>query len=787
MILSERDGSALDPDKAQSLAEFVDLLGELRALAGMPSYRVLAKSVGPLMRPPGTVSVSTVVDAFNVKRRRLDLDLVVAIVRALGLDEPGVDRWRQAYIRVHAQAKTGGPVGVFGQLPPRLATFTGRRDELTRLLTEATQGRGDGGVGANTVVISALDGMAGVGKTQLAVHAAHELVRAGHFTDLQMHVNLRGFDPELPPADPSAVLEAFLRQLGVPAQQIPPSREERAAMYRDRLRDREAVVLLDNAANEDQVRDLIPAAAGCLVLITSRRSLAGLDGATPHLIDTFSDTESLDLLARIAGRDRVAAEPEAAERIVQFCDRLPLAIALAAARLRSRPAWSLTDLADRLHAGQLEAVRAGGRALRPVFDLSYRELPEPLQRVFRLLGHHRGPDLTAPMVAALADLTTDQAQVALEALLDENLVRQSTAGRYELHDLLRLLAAELAEAEPEPEPTAPLTRLARWAVTTGYAAAVAIDTPQLEILASEAADPGIRFESYNDALAWFDREQQNLAALQQAAAEAALHRFAWQIALVQKQQCVVRYRSAGFLALQEQAVQAAQDSGDRRAQVLMLSGLGANHWALNDLDQAADCYLRVRQLYHAIGDATGEGAALVDCGAIQHTRGDLSGAVELYTQALDLLQGPNAGRPRATALMNRGVAHRGLGRPRESYADSHAALALYRTVNDRRNQALVLDNLAEFQLHDGDSTSALDLYRQGLELGRLLSDARIQGQAHAGIGDAHAAAGHDDAAHKAWSEALLHFEQIDHPEAAVLRQRLGVCTVRLDSPPIPRR
>ena len=740
----------------------------------MPSYRALAKQVGPLMRPPRVLSTMTVADAFKTGRRRLDLDLVVAIVRALGEDEPAVVRWRQACIKVHAQAKTGGPLGVFGQLPTDLATFTGRREELARLVVAATNPRdGDGvGVGANTVVISSIEGMAGVGKTQLAIHAAHQLVRAGHFTDVQLHVNLRGFDPEHPPADPSAVLEAFLRQLGVAAQQIPASRDERAAMYRDRLRERGVLVLLDNAADEDQVRDLIPAGPGCLVLITSRRSLAGLDGATPHPIDTLTATESLDLLARIAGHDRVAAEPEAAGRIVQFCDRLPLALALAAARLRSRPAWSLADLADRLHAGQLEAVRAGGRALRPVFDLSYRELPEPLQRVFRLLGHHRGPDLTAPMVAALADLTTDEAQDALEALLDENLVRQTTPGRYELHDLLRLLAAELAEAQPEPDPTAPLARLARWAVTTGYAAAVAIDTPQLEIIASEAADATIRFEDYDDALAWFDQEQQNLAALQQAAADAGLHRFAWQIALVQKQHCVVRYRFAGFLGLQQQAVQAARESGDRKAQALQLSGLGANHWVLNDLDQAADCYQRVVRLYHAIGDATGEGAALADCGAIQHTRGELHRAVELYSQALDLLQGPNARRPRATALMNRGVAHRDLGRHGEAYTDSHAALTLYRTVNDRRSQALALANLAEFQLHDGDITHALDLYRQELEIGRSLSDARLQGQAHEGIGDAHAAAGHDDAADKAWSEALLQFEQINHPQAAVLRQRL---------------
>lgn len=281
-----RDGMP-DPDRAEDLAEFVGLLGELRAWAGLPSYRVLAKRVGPLMRPAREIPLSTVVDTFKTERRRLDLDLVVAVVRALGADEPTVDRWRAACIKVHGLAKSGGPAGVFGQLPTDLATFTGRREELARLISQATHPQEGLGSGAHTVVISAIEGMAGVGKTQLAIRAAHELVRAGHFTDVQLHVNLRGFDADLPPADPSAVLEAFLRQLGVPVQQIPATRDERAAMFRDRLRERHALILLDNAADEEQVRDLIPAAPSCLVLITSRRSLAAWTGF-PRILSTSS-------------------------------------------------------------------------------------------------------------------------------------------------------------------------------------------------------------------------------------------------------------------------------------------------------------------------------------------------------------------------------------------------------------------------------------------------------------------------------------------------------------------
>ncbi|WP_433170362.1 NB-ARC domain-containing protein [Actinoallomurus sp. CA-150999] len=536
---------APDPGKAEDLAEFIALLGELRVRAGMPSYRTLAKRVGSLMRPARETSLTTVVDAFKADRRRLDLDLVVAIVRALGVDEAGVARWREACVKVHALAKTGGPVGVFGQLPAELATFTGRVHELTRLIETATHRHGS--ESARTVVISAIEGMAGVGKTQLAVRTAHELVRAGHFTNVQLHVNLRGFDPDVPPADPAAVLEAFLRQLGVPAQHIPVSREERAAMYRDRLRERDALILLDNAADEDQVHDLIPAGPTCLVLITSRRSLAGLDGVTPHLIGTFTDTESLDLLTRIAGRHRVTAEPEAATRIVEYCDRLPLALALTAARLRSRPARSLAEHADRMQAGRLEAIRAGGRAIRPVFDLSYRDLAEPVQRVFRLLGHHPGPDFTPALVAALADIPAHQAEAALEQLHDENLIRQNTPGRYELHDLLRAYATELADADPEPDPTAPVDRLATWAVTTGHAVAHAIGTPPLSGVPPGGAARPMRFASYDKGLTWFDNERQNLAAIQDSAARAGLHHRVWQLASVQKEFGIVRHQFEDFL------------------------------------------------------------------------------------------------------------------------------------------------------------------------------------------------------------------------------------------------
>jgi len=245
------NGAGPDPDGAADLADFIELLGQLRIWAGAPSHRTLAKRVGPLLRPPQQISQSTIADTFQTRRRRLNLDLVVAIVRALGLAEPEVARWRAACVAVHAAAKAGGPAGVFRQLPAGLATFTGRSAELARLVDDAAALTA---ASPSAPVVSTIDGMAGIGKTALAVHAAHRLVQGGLFADVQLYVNLRGFDVSQPPTDPAAVLDLFLRQLGVAGSQIPHDLDARSAMFRARTHDRNVLVLLDNAWNEEQVR-----------------------------------------------------------------------------------------------------------------------------------------------------------------------------------------------------------------------------------------------------------------------------------------------------------------------------------------------------------------------------------------------------------------------------------------------------------------------------------------------------------------------------------------------------
>ncbi|MEV5720548.1 tetratricopeptide repeat protein [Amycolatopsis mediterranei] len=612
------------------------------------------------------------VDAFKPGRRRLDIDLVVAIVRALGLDDAAVARWRAACVAAHANAKTGGPVGVFRQLPADLATFTGRTRELAQLMDAVA------GDGPRTVVVSAIEGMAGVGKTRLAVHAAHELARAGRYADVQLYVDLRGFDAEQAPADPAAVLDGFLRQLGVPAQRVPDRLDQRAAMFRDRMEGKNALVLLDNAADDRQVRDLIPASPTCLVLITSRRTLAALDGASFHPLDVFSRSEALDLLARIAGADRVAAEPSSAVQIVEACGYLPLAVSLAASRLRSRPAWRLADFAERIGDASLVSASIGRRSVRGVFDLSLAGLPGPLRRFFLTAGLFPGGDFTAQVAAALADVGVGAARRMLEQLQDEHLLQQNTPGRYSFHDLLRTYARELAAEEPSggTDPGA----LSRLFDHYRYTAAVAMDLiepatrerrPRVTPPDTEAQE----FDGRAEALGWLQTERPNLLAVAacaascgQAAHVSQLSHITWRFlhdhghhrdALELHTLAATVTRASGdrrgltsalrfgglacerlgmlreALAAFEQALALCEDPGDRAA---VLEGLGNVNVLLCRYARAAGYFDQALTLWQSLGRTLGVGNNLGNLCIASFHLGRYSAAHDYLLSALAIHQ-----------------------------------------------------------------------------------------------------------------------------------------------------
>ena len=311
---------------------------------------------------------------------------------------------------------------------------------LPRLVDQAGQ----------AIVISAIGGLAGIGKTALAIQWAHQI--ADRFPDGQLYVNLRGYDPSLPPMPAAEAVRLLLDAFGIPAGQIPASTEAQAGLYRSVLAGKKVLIVADNAASAAQVRPLLPGSGGSLVVVTSRSKLEGLvatDGAVPLWLDVLTSAEACDLLARVLGADRIGAEPEAASQVIELCGRLPLALAITAARAATRPQLPLAVLAAELAdaAGRLDALQAGGDPLasvRAALDSSYLQLSADAARLFRLLGLHPGPDVSAPAAAGLAGLPGHMAARQLAELTGASLIARDVAGRYALHDLVRLYAAEQA-------------------------------------------------------------------------------------------------------------------------------------------------------------------------------------------------------------------------------------------------------------------------------------------------------------------------------------------------------
>ncbi len=430
------------------LGDYSAAIGELRQLIGQHPFREgLWASLMLALHRSGQRAEA--LNCYREARRLLVAELGVepgadlqqvhrAVLIDLDLRVAPDPRPAQRELRISARR----------QLPMDIADFTGRAGELRRLHEFAQAVSADGRGAGTAVGVCTIEGMAGVGKTRLAVRAAHEITRSGLFDEIQLYADLRGFDPGRAPTPPQTVLETFLQLLGVPGTVIPRELDAQAGYYRDRLRGRSALLLLDNAASEDQVRPLLPGGPGALVMITSRRSLAGLDGAQPLELGVFSQADAVGLLTGLVGAERVVAEPAMASRIAALCGHLPMAIALAGRRLRCRPAWSLADLAARLESDQrLNHLAAGGMTIRMVFDLSYRALSPDQRRLFRLLALEPDEVVTPECAAALVGTSPEQAEWLLETLLDERLLQQASLGRYRFHDLLRCYARERAEAE----------------------------------------------------------------------------------------------------------------------------------------------------------------------------------------------------------------------------------------------------------------------------------------------------------------------------------------------------
>jgi tetratricopeptide (TPR) repeat protein len=760
-----------DPERAVDLADFARLLRELVVLHGNPPLRELAKRMGPLLRPPRAPAKSTISDMFAPGRRRISLDLVIALVRALGVDERGIDSWRQACVRVHAEAKQGGQVGVHRQLPADLATFTGRERELKALLDAAT--RSPDGAPA-TMVIAAVEGMGGIGKTQLAIRAAHQLVADGRYGDLQLYVNLRGFDAELPPADPSEVLAGLLRALGVSSEHVPEGRDERAAMFRDRIHGKDAIVVLDNAADAAQVRHLIPGSPEVLVLITSRRSLASLESATLHQLTLFSDAESMTLLERVVGADRVDAEPAAARELVSRCGGLPLALSLVAARLRSRPTWTLAHMLERLDATTVDELNVADRSLGAVLELSYRGLDGRLRNAYPLLALHPGHDFTPPAIAALLDRPVDEAEQLLEDLLDAHLLEQREAGRYELHDLLRVCASRWAAASlPRAEQDAAIIRVLSWYTNAMDAASVVLRAarvlPELPTELARADTP--RFDTTADAMSWCERERANLVAAVEHAVAHDLPVLSWRLPLA-----VATY--AGLLAdwpdmhrLNLLALRSPDQRTDPAARAWILRNLAMSATCIGQAEQGMAWAEEALTIWRTLGDRGGEMRTLGTIADLRGALGQPAAAVLISDQVIDLARQLGDRHFERVRLMNSGVDLAILRRFDEARERMNAALKMLAN-DDHVERAQALSNIGCLEIECERFEAAERAFRQALEHADAASDRRNQAEALSGIGRSLASRDLLEEARPCYEQALALLSAMGNPEAEVIKERL---------------
>jgi DNA-binding SARP family transcriptional activator/tetratricopeptide (TPR) repeat protein len=706
-----------------------ELVGELAELVAAHPLR--ERLVGQLMLAlHGSGRQSEALVAYDRLRTQLADELGLApgtplqeLHGAILRNDPAVDPRSEAPMTAgDGAAAPAAPA----QLPADVPGFTGRADHLRRLDELLPE---HGGRAANAVVISAIAGMAGVGKTALAVHWGHQV--RDHFPDGQLYINLRGFAADAPPVRAVEALTHLLRSLGEPAERIPADVQTAAGRYRSLLADRQVLVVLDNAANADQVRPLLPASPGCVVLVTSRDRLTGLlarDGAGSLSLDVLTPDEAHRLLATILGPDRVAAEPAATAQLARICSYLPLALRVAAANLASHPWPGIADYVAALHAGvRLSALDVDGdeqTGVRRAFDLSYRTLHTDTRRVFRLLGLVPGPDVTIEAVAAMAATSSAHARRQLDRLVTVHLVNQPVLGRYTCHDLLRHYAADRAHAEDTTaDREAALRRLHDWYLHGADRAArmlygqvmrlpvPALDVPTPAIVADEAA-----------ALAWLDAERANLVAAIRHAAEHGPRSVAWLLADALRGYFWLGMHIVDWQHATQTALTAAEADGDLPAQAAAQLSLADSHLRQGRFEQAIERYEAALTLAERTGWALCEAAATCELGVIYRDSGRLRHAIEYFDRGLKLCRANGWRHGEAVTLRQRGRAYLQMGQLAEANESCANALAINRAMGSRLGQATALGYLGEIVYAQGRLDEAAQYLTGGLPVFQELGD-----------------------------------------------------------------
>ncbi|MDT0401034.1 AfsR/SARP family transcriptional regulator [Streptomyces edwardsiae] len=671
---------------------------------------------------------------------------------------------------------TPPPTPVPRQLPAPPPLFTGRTRELGLLDSRPGPSAGQ----TPSVAIFAIGGVGGIGKTWLALHWAHENLEC--FPDGQLYVNLRGFTPLGEPVQPQTAVRGFLDALGADPATVPADPDAQAALYRSLTAGKRLLIVLDDARDTAQVAPLLPGSPTCTVIVTSRSRLAGLavaHGARPLTLDTLTDTEARHLLARYLGTDRVAAEPDDVTALLGHCAGLPLAIGILAARATMSPDVRLTELAAELHEEQtrLDALYTGDLTadLRTVFAASYRALDPDVARMFRLLGLAPGPDISLPATACLTSLSMPRARALLRGLEAAHLIQESVAGRYRMHDLVRLYAAERTREEPAESGDEALPRLLDFYLHSAHAATGRLDphrdrvhltAPRHGVTPQDPADHGA-------ALAWFTAEHPVLLSTVDLAVSTRYDTHAWQLAHALETFFDYRGHWHDWAAVQHTALDAGRRLGDRSWQAGSHRSLGSVYTQMGLLEDGHAHFSRALELYGQLGDQVSQAHTHRGLGWVCDRKGLGREALDHNEQALAHYRQTGHRAGQARSLNNAGWMHIMLSDYRRGLDYCAQAVALNQEIGDRHGEAGAWDSLGYAHHHLAEYTDAIRCYQQALDLDREFGDRYGETEILGHLGDTHLAVGDPDAARVVWSRALDVADEIGHPSIDDLRARLN--------------
>jgi tetratricopeptide (TPR) repeat protein len=615
-------------------------------------------------------------------------------------------------------------------LPRDIASFTGREAELRQLIRPVLGAGSSGGV----VSIYAIGGMAGIGKTALAVHAAHQL--ASQFPDGQVFLQLHGHTPGQQPVSPQDALASLLLIAGVPAAQIPPGLEARMALWRDHLAGRQLLLVLDDAAGHEQVAPLLPGTGGSLVLVTSRRHLTALEDAQSISLDTLPAEQAAELLVRLAARPGLDPAGPVVGEITRLCGYLPLAIGMLARQLHHHPTWTIEELGADLAAAttKLELMHAENLSVAAAFDLSYAELTPGQQRLFRQLSLHPGTEIDVYAAAALGGTSLATARPYLEGLYDRYLIAEPARGRYRLHDLIREHASTLAATDPADECDAAQDRLLDY-----YTHTAAVSDRLLGFQAGGRPDPvaagslPAAIPALGDqvkALAWARAERANLLACLDHASRTGDQ--ARVVALTAGLSGLLRIDGPWTDAITRHAtaVAAARKLDDQPGQANALRDLGTIRQFACDYEGATQALREAFDIYQDLGDQIGQADVLSTLGVAYWLACDYPGAARALEQALSMCRDLGNLQGQANALLDLGATRIVTGDTPGALQAIEQALHLYRDLGDRESEAQALFDLGNARLETGDYPAAAQLVEEALRISLDLGDRRGEAWAH---------------------------------------------------------